>query len=255
MGNYVRAALSLALLAAAHPSPAAKGLATSPITFLNASGSTNVTVTYFNGDRFVSEATAAGSYWISDNGATYNAFCTDPFDSIYNGESWSVTKAPTSSALGLSSATYPYGPYNISAIDYIGQYYTTGGSQAAAQIAVWDLVLGGHVSYDSAAGNYFYDAGKFTALGVSAKDVYEVEQKALQSKGSSGSVFLKQVNGSQPSQFGRPQDLVTHGEFSNAGKIAAVPEPSAPQMALCLALGMGIVWGIGRRKKPAPPAG
>ena len=252
MGNYsLRAAFALALLAAAHAAPASIGLAADKITFLDASGSQNVTVTYFNGNNFVTEATAAGSYWISDNGAQYNAFCTDPFDSIYNGESWSVTKALTSSTLGLSSATYPYGPYNISAIDFIGQNYTTSGSQPAAQVAVWDLVLGGHVSYDSRSNTYTYDTGKFAASGVSAKDVYNVEQEALKSKGSSGSVFLRQVNGSQPSYYGRPQDLVTHGATSNA--IAAVPEPSAPQMALCLAIGLGAVWGFGRRRKPSPP--
>ncbi|BDI28456.1 hypothetical protein CCAX7_005070 [Capsulimonas corticalis] len=248
MGLNPRAALAIGLLAAAHPAMAANGVATNNITFLDASSSSNVTITYFNGSRYVSEATAAGFYRIADSkGAQFNAFCTDPFDSIYNGESWKVTSALTSSTLGLSSATYPYGPYNVRAIDYIGQNFTNKGSQPAAQVAVWDLVLGGHVSYNAAQDLYYYDSGVFTATGVSAKDVYNVEQKALKSKGSSGSLFLRQVNGSQPSQYGRPQDLVTHNP-----SIAAVPEPSAPQMAICMMIGLAAVWGFGRKKNSSP---
>ena len=222
------------------------GHASEQVNFLNASGSSNVTVTYFNGSRIVTEGTSAGAYQFSDGGGRqYSAFCTDPFDSIYYGETWDATRVLTSSAQGLSSATYPEGPFNVRAIDFIGQNYTTGGSHPAAQVAVWDLVVGGHVTYDSSTGVYTYDAGKFSADGVSIADVYSIEQKALQSKGIQGSYLLKQVNGSQPGYYGRPQDLVTY----NPNPPAPVPEPSAPQMALCLAAGFGIVFGASRKRK------
>jgi hypothetical protein len=229
---------------------AAPALASEHVTFVDASGSSGVTVTYFNGTSIVSEATSAGQYNFTDGvGNVFNAFCTDPFDSIYNGESWDVTRVLTTSPEGFSSITYPVGPNNISALDYIGQHYSANGSQPAAQVAVWDLVVGGHVSYDAGTNTYTYDASKFSAdAGVSIKDVYEIEQLALKSHTSQKSYLLKQIDGTHPSNYGRPQDLLTYNPIFGHSVVPPVPEPSAPQMAFCLALAFGVVQFFTRRR-------
>ena len=236
-----RLALSLLLLAAPAALPAAHAAGTDQIRFLDVNGTTGVHMSVFNGLTTVSYAdVAAGDYHLSLNGgAATTAFCTDLWDEVYVPETWTATEHQTSAADGLLSAAsyYSVAPANINAVDYIGQHYTHASSaqQAAAQLAIWDLVVGGQVSKSGAGYTW---SSKFSETGVQASDIYTIEQAALAARGPQGSLWLKVVNGSQtPGISERPQDFVTAAALPESP--TAAPEPSPTVLFGFLGLGLG----------------
>ena len=249
---------ALALLAAAVPAvavPTAAG--TKQIRFADVTGTTRVNITYSNGTTtFTENHVAAGDYHLSVNGGPLiTGFCTDVWDEVYVPETWSVTAHQTSAADGLASASsyYQVAPSHIAAIDFIGQNYSSASSaqQAAAQLAIWDLVQGGRVTMTGS--NYAW-TGKFSATGVKTADVYNIEQAALGAEGSSGSLWLKAVSGSQ-SRGGRPQDFVTAGiHTSSDGFPAPVPEPSSLAAFGVMSLGLAGLLLRSRKRCATPSA-
>lgn len=201
------------------------------VQFLNDNGSIDVTITYLSPktNTIQTEGTAAGDYQTLVNGVLERTFCTDVSDNIYNGESWTATKAYTSGTGGLSSTWYGgnISQQNIYAIDYlIAHDSTTPSAQTNgdAQVAVWDLSLNGGVTK---TGNTYNWSSVFSATGgVNISDVYQLEQTALEAKGPSGSFF----ENAGPEYSGRPQDLA----------FAPVPESSSV-VAFC---GMALMGGV-----------
>ncbi len=242
-----------AVPAAAGPDrvPAAAG--TNQVRFADITGTTGVNISFANGTTtFTQNNVAAGDYHLSVNGGPLtSAFCTDVWDEVAVPETWTATAHQTSAADGLASASsyYQVAPSNISAIDYIGQNYSAASSpqQAAAQLAIWDLVQGGGVTMTGS--NYAW-SNKFSETGVNAADVYGIEQAALGAKGPQGSLWLQAVSGSQ-SAGGRPQDFVTAG---SAPAPAAVPEPSSLSAFGVLSLGLAVLLVRARKRLAAPNA-
>lgn len=249
-----RVLLSLLLLTASAALPAAGG--TNGVQFLDVNGTTSVNITFFNGFTNISyNNVAAGDYHMSVNGGpATTAFCTDLFDEVFIPETWTATVHQTSASDGLASASsyYNVAPSNINAIDYIGQNYTTASSsqQAAAQLAIWDLVLGGQVTK---SGPSYGWSSKFSESGVQASDVYTIEQVALGTKGAQGSVWLQAVTGSQiPHSYPRPQDFVTAGSPKSPGPSA--PEPSSVAAFGFLGLGLAGLLLRARKRSAVPEA-
>ncbi len=242
-----------ALLAAAAV-PAAADPAAKQVRFADINGTTGVSITYSNGaTTFTENNVAAGEYHLSvDGGPLASGFCTDLWDTVTVPETWNATAHQTSAADGLRSASsyYQVAPQNIFAVDYIGQNYSdaTPAQQAAAQLAVWDLVQGGGVTLTNSG---YAWSNKFSATGVNAADVYGIEQAALGANGPSGSVWLQAVTGSQ-SAGGRPQDFVTAGRGPKAP--AAVPEPSSLTAFAVLSLGLAALLVRGRKRRAASDA-
>ncbi len=207
-----------------------------PIKFLNASGSVNVTVSYYNGTGIVSENTSAGQYNISlDGGATsFGAYCTDLQDNIHDGETWTSTTTQTQNPVnGLGTLVYAGGVHNVGAIDYIAQNFLAPPSQPAAQLAIWDLVNGGHVTKTGSA--YAFDATKFSESGyVDLKSIYDIEAAALtsQTAGTNWHSVFERAPGA-PGASGRPQDLV----YNNPHPNSPIPEPAFYQMGVLLSGG------------------
>jgi hypothetical protein len=230
----------LALVPAAHAT-------SDTVTMENVNGTTGVDVTFTNGQGGMESFNnvAAGDYHISLNGgATQTAFCTDLYNEIYLGESWNVNSIQTSAANGLVTGPYPYAvPIDdVNAIDYIGQNYatatTSNANSAAAQLAIWGLVVGDNVTYTN--GNYGWANSNFSESGVSLSSIYAIDQLALAASGPQGSQWLEVVDGSQnPSWLGRPQDLLICTPQSPNGTPAPVPEPSSLAPFAFAALGLG----------------
>lgn len=246
--------ISLALLAVSVPAGAA---GTKQVHFSNITGTTGVSITYSNGTTtFTEKNVAAGNYHMSiDGGSLTTGFCTDLWDKVSVPETWAATIHQTSAADGLASASsyYQVAPSNITAIDFIGQNYASASSaqQAAAQLAIWDLVQGGGVTMTDFG---YAWTGKFSATGVNAVDVYGIEQAALGAKGPSGSLWLQAVSGSQ-SKGGRPQDFVTSSRHTGSeGGPAPVPEPSSLAAFGVMSLGLAGLLLRSRKRRAAPNA-
>ena len=216
------------------------------ITFENADGSTNVSVTYFNGNdvhghaTYKTEATAAGYYHCLVNNIAQAAFCTDLNDNIYNGESWTADRTTPGAANGFAAVTYPGGVSNINAIDYIAQYYTPPPAAAAAQLAIWDLVEGGKVSKN---GSSYTWGSQFSSDYSDIASVYAIEQAALKAKGPSNAIF-ERVTDWDKTRYGRPQDFVFADPSSPANSNTSIPEPVFFQMSALL---VGGVFALRRR--------
>ena len=232
---------AFALLAASLPAAAVPAIGTKQVHFSNTTGTTGVSITYSNGTTtFTENNVAAGDYHLSVNGRPLTTgFCTDLWDEVSVPETWAATAHQTSAADGLASASsyYQVAPSNINAIDFIGQNYSgaSDAQQAAAQLAIWDLVQGGGVTFTDSG---YAWTGKFSASGVNTADVYGIEQAALGAKGPSGSLWLQAVSGSQ-SKGGRPQDFVTAGSsVGSHGEPAPVPEPSSLAAFGVMSLGL-----------------
>lgn len=250
---------ALALLAVSVPAGAT---GTKQVHFSDITGTTGVNITYSNGTTtFTQNNVAAGDYHMSvDGGPLTTGFCTDLWDEVSVPETWSATAHQTSAADGLLSASsyYKVAPTNINAIDFIGQNYSSASSaqQAAAQLAIWDLVQGGGVTFTDSG---YAWSNKFSETGVNTADVYGIEQAALGAKGASGSVWLQAVSGSQ-SKGGRPQDFVTAGRSDGSPAPvptpvpAPVPEPSSLTAFAVLSLGLAGLLFRARKRRPAPNA-
>ncbi len=207
------------------------------IQFTNDNGSTGVKVNYtFNGNKY-SESTAAGVYHFNVGGKSYQGYCTDLVNNIYNNESWHATFASIDDpTYGLSSTWYEkivgLTSSNLNAIDYIAANYIGSSQSAAAQVAVWDLSLNSHVS--KSGSNYNYSNTFNSSL--SAQSVYNVEQAALSHDGSSWGSVLANAG---PKSSGRPQDIV----FGSNNTPFSPPPPAAPEASS--AAGMSTLFGIG----------
>ena len=245
--------LPLLLLSVSATLPAACAGGTDHVQFLDVNGTTAVNLAFSNGKTILTYTNvAAGDYHLSINGGpATTAFCTDLWDEVYIPETWSATEHATSAAAGLAAAAayYEVAPSNISAVDYIGQHYTNASSsqQAAAQLAIWDLIVGGQVSK---SGSGYLWSDKFTETGVQAADVFAVEQAGLSARGAQGSRWLQAVSGSQTAGRSRPQDFVTAG----VPPPAVAPEPSSVAAFGFLGLGLAGLLVRARRRTAAPPA-
>lgn len=243
--------LPLLLLFVSATLPAAGAGGADQVQFLDVNGTTAVNLAFFNGKTILTYTNvAAGDYHLSINGGpATTAFCTDLWDEVSIPETWDATEHATSAADGLAAAAayYEVAPSNISAIDYIGQHYTNASSsqQAAAQLAIWDLVVGGQVSK---SGTGYLWSDRFTETGVQAADVYTVEQAGLNARGAQGSRWLQAVSGSQTAGLARPQDFVTAG----VPPPAVAPEPSSVAAFGFLGLGLAGLLIRARRRMAAP---
>lgn len=254
-GFYFNTGLAAVLITLGGAGLAPAAHADDTLTLLNVNGSTSVDLTFINGsggtDTF--DNVAAGEYNISLNGgASQSAFCTDLWNEDYLGESWDVDSYQTSAPDGLASAAafYPVAPENINAIDYIGENYAGANSatQAAAQIAIWDLVVGGTLTLT--APNTYAWSSQFSETGVSDSSVYTIEEAALAASGPQGSQWLEVVDGTQnPSTDGRPQDFVISTP-AEVPQVPAVPEPSSLLPFAFAALGLGALMLRARRRMP-----
>ena len=252
--------LPLILLTAVLPAAGAGGTGPSggkAVQFLDVNGATAVNLTFFNGVTTLTYANvAAGDYHLSVNGGPATAaFCTDLWDEVFAPEAWAATEHPTSAPEGLAAAAayYQVAPFNINAIDYIGQHYTAASSseQAAAQLAVWDLVVGGRVSK---SGSGYAWSDKFTETGIPVADVFAVEQAGLSARGAQGSRWLQAVSGSQTPGYSRPQDFVTSNLVTTDGtpSPAVAPEPSSVAAFGFLGLGLAALLIRARRRMASP---
>ena len=243
--------LPLLLLSVSATLPAACAGGTDHVQFLDVNGTTAVNLAFSNGKTILTYTNvAAGDYHLSINGGpATTAFCTDLWDEVYIPETWSATEHATSAAAGLAAAAayYEVAPSNISAVDYIGQHYTNASSsqQAAAQLAIWDLIVGGQVSK---SGSGYLWSDKFTETGVQAADVFAVEQAGLSARGAQGSRWLQAVSGSQTAGRSRPQDFVTAG----VPPPAVAPEPSSVAAFGFLGLGLAALLIRARRRMASP---
>ena len=243
---------ALALLASSLPAAAKPVMdsAAKQVRFADIHGTTAVNITYSNGTTtFTENNVAAGDYHLSiDGGPLQTGFCTDLWDEVSVPETWTATAHQTSAADGLTSAAsyYKVAPSNIFAIDYIGQNYSgaSNAQQAAAQLAIWDLVQGGGITFTDEGYGW---SDKFSATGVSTADVFSIEQAARGAEGPSGSLWLQANDGSQ-SRGGRPQDFVTGG---GPKSLQAVPEPSSLAAFGVLSLGLAAVLLRARKRNIA----
>jgi hypothetical protein len=228
------------------------------ITFIGAGNSAAVTISVFGG---LGESTSAGDYnfYVNNSHAPIVAFCTDVFDSISSGEQWTAKKGLMFDLVPSTSYRYP-GAMNIAAVDYIAQNYTPKPnaptpSAAAAQLAIWDLMAGGQVTFSGGVYEWNKTAFQVTAgfasstqsEQVNLASVFAIEHSALSIPGlgnagttSSGATFWQPVTWGTN---GRPQDLIT--------ATAGVPEPSA--IVLLSSLGAaGAFFGVRRmRRRPS----
>jgi hypothetical protein len=238
-----------ALLFGVTPSAKAQYTTDQSITFTGTGKSEAVTLSYKFTDANKNviirsgEATTAGNYNFSVNGTSFVGFCTDLADNISPNETWTAANGLTFNL--LPTTPYASAAMHTAAVDYIVQNYTNLPDQsAAAQLAIWDLVVGGNVTNNT--GGYAWDTDKFqvtdgfaNATNVSEqahlKAVYNIEQQALLHTVSSGSMFWKPVTWSG----GRPQDIAT---------ASGVPEPGA--VALLSSLGItGTFFAVWRRRR------
>jgi hypothetical protein len=215
------------------------------------SGTQAYDISYYDGTAIETEDAYTGEYELTVNGGPVkDVFCTDLFDNVFIPETWKADQGQTSSTInGLPTAakiaggTYPIGPLNVNAIDYIAQQYAKvtvpAATNVAAQLAVWDLVIGGQVV--DTKGVYSW-GGDTIASGVDEGDtvfsanasqsvlaqVYSIEQTALLAKGPQGSQWLDSINGSESDPGYRPQDFAF-----------ATPEPATIAAFAILAFSVG----------------
>ncbi|CEK19489.1 hypothetical protein [Chthonomonas calidirosea] len=200
--------------------------------FLNANGSNSVDVTYVLSGQSHTESTTAGQYNFQINGSQqiYTGFCTDLFDSIFNNDTWSALRTTVSdSTHGLASVYYANGTngntistQNIHAIDYIVAHYANmpaSSTKTDAQLAIWDLSLGGSVSYNPSKHTYSWssifsavDSGQHSYGDLAG--VYNIEQTAFANDWRSWNSIFENA-GAQAN--GRKQDIA----------FAATPEASS----------------------------
>lgn len=209
------------------------------ITFVDDSGSLgNMSVTFlFNGQSYTS-GTTAGQYNFIVDGQKKIGFCTDVYDWLSPG-TWDATKTTVHDpAFGLSQTWYEQiiqaPSQKIDAINYIVDHYIGSQQAPAAQIAIWDLSLNGGVTKN---GNNYVWNSVFSATGINIADVYNVEQKALNSPAGPDAIFY---NAGPRNDNTRMQD------------IAFTPVPEVESVAgLAGMLGFGALISLRRRKKQA----
>jgi hypothetical protein len=205
---------------------------TDTLHFLNSNGSNGVDVTYVLNNQAHTESAAAGQYNFQINGSsqTYTGFCTDLFDSISNGNTWSALRTTVSNpSNGLGSVYYANGTHgntiltqNIHAIDYIVAHYANAPASRTktdAQLAIWDLSLGGSVSYNPSTHTYNWssifsavDSGQHSYSDLAG--VYNIEQAAFANDGRSWNSIFENAGADTN---GRKQDIA----------FAATPEASS----------------------------
>jgi hypothetical protein len=275
-GTTVLAAAAILALIAGTGGPARADY----LKLLDASDSSIVTITYNNGGGSSTEEVYAGYYNMelvtdaSGNTAVagkqpFGAFCTDLWDNINVGETWQATPTTTSAGLGTLGAPavggYPVAlsPKTIAEIDYLAQNYPPPPDQAAAQIAIWDLVENGtsHNLYANggAWGSNFsavfdsnpsngQDSPGWTSTADMIGAVSTLEGYAAQAVGSGSPSFGSDMEiptlGTVGGNDNRAQDLVfSTGKGTNGPLVSTVPEPAYVQCATITSLSaFSLLW-------------
>jgi len=232
----LRSVMTVLALAAASPAFAADD----PVTVVLGGfkhGSKQATIT--NNDTLIGTY-GAGEYLGTLNGQSFSTFCTDVYQSLSFGPTYTYERLTSDQTKQLwGNAPYPETPYNSSSYSLVSKLFTTAYSSvnnsttsAAFQYALWELL------YEK-SGNYTIGGdGNFRLTGTDSAATTQANTWLASLSGAAEgysvqSLFKGELN---PSRTG-VQDLVI---------ATPVPEPQTYALAL---VSLGIVAGYARRKR------
>jgi len=232
----LRSVMTVLALAAASPAFAADD----PVTVVLGGfkhGSKQATIT--NNDTLIGTY-GAGEYLGTLNGQSFSTFCTDVYQSLSFGPTYTYDRLTSDKTKQLwGNAPYPETPYNSNSYSLVSKLFTTAyssvnnsTSSAAFQYALWELL------YEK-TGNYTIGGdGNFTLSGTDSAAATQANTWLASLSGAAEgysvqSLFKGELN---PSRTG-VQDLVI---------ATPVPEPQTYALAL---VSLGIVAGYARRRR------